>query len=263
MSFDPGTRPQAWSIKALSEHIGACPEASWDTAVEWLKSDTRKGAVRLRAQLMRKISARETEHRRLEQMYIYERDASDRGYMAIAGIDEAGRGPLVGSVVSAAVILNPEVDWSGVDDSKKLSEAKRNGLYDHIMKHARAVGVGVSDHLEIDEMGILEATRLSMKRALEALPVSADFLLIDAVRLDDIPIEQHALIKGDAKSVSIAAASIVAKVTRDRMLYALHERHPEYGFDRHKGYGTDAHYAAIRRYGVLPEHRRRFLKGII
>ena len=177
-------------------------------------------------------------------------------------MDEAGRGPLAGPVVAAAVILNPGKKILGVDDSKKLSPSKRQRLKMEIEEKAVAVSVGIVDVETIDRINILEATKLAMKKALEGLEPAADFVLIDALTLPDLTVAQYPIIKGDALSASIAAASIVAKETRDDMMRVYGELYPEYGFAKHKGYGTKDHIDAIRAYGPSPLHRRSFLKNI-
>ncbi len=194
-------------------------------------------------------------------MSVYEKQAWERGYTYIAGMDEAGRGPLAGPVVAAAVILDPQNPVYGVDDSKKLSPARRQALKREIEEKAIAVSVGMADVATIDEINILEATKLAMKRAVEGLVFRPEIVLIDAVKLELVSLEQEAIIKGDTLSVSIASASIVAKETRDDILRMYDEMYPEYGFAQHKGYGTAAHYEAIRKYGLLPIHRRSFLKS--
>ena len=193
----------------------------------------------------------------------YENQAREQGIVLVAGMDEAGRGPLAGPVVAAAVILNPENPVYGVDDSKKLSPKKRAALKAEIEEKAISVGVGIVDVETIDSINILEATKLAMKKAVAALDPQPQQLLIDAVQLKDLPIPQQPIIKGDALSVSIAAASIIAKETRDEMLKAYDELYPEYGFASHKGYGTKQHMDAIRTYGPLPIHRKTFIKNIV
>ena len=178
-------------------------------------------------------------------------------------MDEAGRGPLAGPVVAACVILDPERPVYGVNDSKKLSPKRRAELKAEIEKKALAIGVGIVDEKTIDEINILEATKLAMKQAVQNLGVLPEILLIDALTLKDLPIPQEGIIKGDAKSVSIAAASIIAKETRDAMLMELDQQYPEYGFASHKGYGTPQHIQAIKEYGPLPVHRRSFIKNFI
>lgn len=194
--------------------------------------------------------------------YAYEKRAGEQGFSAVCGIDEAGRGPLAGPVCAAAVILPPDCDIPGLNDSKKLSEKKREALFPVIQEKALAFGIGWATAEEIDRVNILQATFLAMVRAVEALPAPADYALVDGNRMPPLPIPGETIVKGDATSASIAAASILAKVSRDRLLRRLDEEHPEYGFAKHKGYGTQAHYEAIRKYGLLPEHRRSFLKNL-
>jgi len=202
----------------------------------------------------------EKEIQRLEEMYIYEREAFRQGIRFVAGIDEAGRGPLAGPVVAACVMLPENCLIEGVNDSKKLSAAKREQLYEIIMEKAISVGVGIVDEKTIDEINILNAAKLAMKKAVEQVVPAPELLLIDAVELPDVSIPQKPIIKGDALSFSIAAASIIAKVTRDRMLDELDEKYPVYGFRQHKGYGTAQHIAAIKKYGICPIHRISFTK---
>ncbi|MBH0188101.1 MAG: ribonuclease HII [Nitrospira sp.] len=188
----------------------------------------------------------------------FEQEARRCGYRRIAGIDEAGRGPLAGPVVAAAVILPVHVRLVGVDDSKQLSEAERERLYPGILEKAVGVGIGVADAGEIDTLNILEATRLAMRRAIENVAPLPDYLLTDAVILPDIRIPLRPIIKGDALSLSIAAASIIAKVTRDRLMAAYHERFPQYNFLSHKGYGTAEHLQRLAQFGPCSIHRRTF-----
>jgi len=192
----------------------------------------------------------------------YERELWGQGIIHIAGLDEAGRGCLLGDVVAAAVILPRDLEIPGVNDSKKLSAKKREALYELIMDQALAVGVGRVDAATIDRINIKQASHLAMKQALEALKVVPDYLLIDAEKLDS-PIRQLSVIHGDALSQSIAAASIIAKVTRDRLCLEWDLAYPEYGIAVHKGYGTKAHRAAIQQYGACPLHRRSFLSNIL
>jgi ribonuclease HII len=188
----------------------------------------------------------------------FELEARRRGYRLIAGLDEAGRGPLAGPVVAAAVILPTRCRLAGVDDSKQVSESARVQLYEVIIRRARAVGVGIATEQEIDCLNILEATRLAMRRALASLTPSADCLLIDAVILSNLAIPSRPIIKGDTLSISIAAASIVAKVTRDRMMAVYHQTYPDYNFLSHKGYGTEEHLQRLAQYGPCAIHRRTF-----
>lgn len=180
----------------------------------------------------------------------------------ICGVDEAGRGPLVGAVVAGAVVLDPENPIDGLRDSKKLSAARREYLYEQIMEKAKAWGIGQSSPAEIDRMNILQATMLAMRRAAEDLATRMgswpNKALIDGNRCPELPIAAEAIIKGDAKEPAISAASILAKVTRDRQMQILHERHPQYGFAQHMGYPTEAHFAALKEYGACEEHRKSF-----
>ena len=203
----------------------------------------------------------EEERRRLADMSAYEKEYADMGL--ICGVDEAGRGPLAGPVVAAAVMLPKDEEILFLNDSKKLSEKKREALFDEIKEKAVSYGIGIVDHERIDEINILQATYEAMRKAVEALDPQPDICLNDAVTVPGIQIKQVPIIKGDAKSVSIAAASILAKVTRDRLMVELGKKYPEYGFEKHKGYGTKAHTEAILRYGPVPEHRRTFLKKLL
>ncbi len=180
----------------------------------------------------------------------------------VCGVDEAGRGPLVGAVVAGAVVLDPNNPIDGLKDSKKLTAARREYLYEQIMEKAKAWGVGEASPLEIDQINILQATMLAMRRTIEDLTARLgawpDKALIDGNRCPELPIAAEAIVKGDAKEPAISAASIVAKVTRDRQMMSLHERHPEYGFAQHMGYPTEAHFAALKQYGACDQHRRSF-----
>jgi ribonuclease HII len=191
-------------------------------------------------------------------MLMFERLGYQMGFMKIAGIDEAGRGPLAGPVVAAAVVLREDHRIEGVDDSKKLTETVRNKLYDTIMDEALAVSVGVCDNLIIDRINILQATLKAMERAVTGLEVAPDYLLIDGISRTSLTIPQRTLKKGDSRSLSIAAASIVAKVTRDRMMIEYDCHYPGYGFAGHKGYGSMSHLEAIKLLGPCPIHRVTF-----
>ena len=191
-----------------------------------------------------------------QELMEYEIKANDKGYKFIAGVDEAGRGPLAGPVVAAAVILNRDTDIQGLDDSKKLSPKKREELYPKIQTMAHGVAVVRSD--VIDKINILQATRLAMKLAVEKLLITPNILLIDGNQKIESTIEQWTIVKGDSKSISIAAASILAKVTRDRIMAKYHNEYPQYEFSRHKGYGTQRHRDLIAEYGPCPIHRKTF-----
>ena len=193
----------------------------------------------------------------------YENRAYDNGYEAVCGVDEAGRGPLAGPVYAAAVILPSDCVIEGLNDSKKLTEKKREALFDEIKEKALAYGIASADEKEIDEINILNATFLAMKRAIASLSVKPDLALIDGNQKPHTDIEEVTVIKGDAKSMSIAAASVLAKVSRDRFMLEMAEKYPQYEFARHKGYGTKLHYEKIAQYGVCDIHRRTFLKKIL
>lgn len=191
---------------------------------------------------------------------IHEDAARAQGYSLICGIDEAGRGPLAGPVAAAAVILPENCVIDGLNDSKKLTEKKREALYDVICREAIAYAVSMVDHRLIDEINILEATYKAMQQAVEALPVKAEFALVDGNRSKGLAIPFTCVVGGDAISPSIAAASVLAKVTRDRYMLEMDEKYPVYGFAKHKGYGSKAHYAALLEHGACPIHRQTFLK---
>ncbi len=201
----------------------------------------------------------EQELKRLEDMRVYERMYEEQGL--VCGVDEAGRGPLAGPVAAAAVILPKDCRILYLNDSKKLSAARREALYEEICQKAVAYGVGLASAEEIDELNILQATYLAMKRALDQLSQTPAVLLNDAVTIPGVTIPQVPIVKGDAKSLSIAAASVLAKVTRDQIMTACDPIFPEYGFARHKGYGTAAHIEALRAFGPCSMHRRTFIRN--
>lgn len=195
--------------------------------------------------------------------YEFENIAVNNGFTAVCGVDEAGRGPLAGPVYAAAVILPQGLAIEGLNDSKKLSEKKRELLYDEITKNAVAWSVAFATEQEIDEINILQATFLAMKRAVEGLTPKADYALIDGNRMPPLEIKGETVVKGDSRSMSIAAASILAKVTRDRFMLEVDKLYPQYQFSKHKGYGTKLHYEMLAQHGVSPVHRRSFLKKIL
>ena len=204
----------------------------------------------------------EAEIARLEGMKEYERQYAGKGF--ICGVDEAGRGPLAGPVVAAAVILPDDETFIYLNDSKKVTEKRREALYEQIVSKAVSYGIGIVSHDIIDEINILQATYRAMREAVANMTVRPAVCLVDAVTIPGLEedIEQVPIIKGDAKSVSIAAASVLAKVTRDRIMVELGTKYPQYGFEKHKGYGTKAHIEAIREFGPCPEHRRTFIKNV-
>lgn len=222
-----------------------------------------KGESKILAKLQKEKAALELENERFRNMCTYEEAAYNEGIKIIAGIDEAGRGPLAGPVVAACVILPEEVFIKGLNDSKKLTPSKRDLLYEEIREKAVALGVGMADEKCIDEINILNATKRAMKMAVESIKPVPELLLIDAVKLDDVGIRQLPIIKGDALSISIAAASIIAKVTRDSLIDEMDEHYPLYGFKKHKGYGTEEHINAIKKYGICPIHRLSFTKNFM
>lgn len=223
--------------------------------------DERAGVQRMISVYRRKREALEKERARLSLMSVYEREYAD--YEQICGIDEAGRGPLAGPVVAGAVILPRDCEILGVNDSKKLSAQKREQLYGEIMEKAVAAAVGIVSPARIDQINILQATYEAMREAIAGLRVRPGILLNDAVTIPGISIKQVPIIKGDAKSVSIAAASILAKVTRDRIMVRYEEQFPGYGFASNKGYGSAEHIAALRRLGPSPIHRRTFIGNFV
>lgn len=195
--------------------------------------------------------------------YSYEQNALNKGYKTVCGIDEAGRGPLAGPVYAAAVILPMGLEIEGLNDSKKLSEKKREALFDIICEKSVAYSIGIATEKEIDEINILNATFLAMNRAVEGLSVKPDYALVDGNRHPGLSIPDETIVKGDGKSMSVAAASIIAKVSRDRFMLKIAEEYPEYCFEKHKGYGTALHYEMIEKYGVSPVHRKSFLKKVL
>lgn len=192
----------------------------------------------------------------------FEKEALAKGYKSVCGVDEAGRGPLAGPVCAAAVILPEGVIIDGVNDSKKLSEKKRESLFDVIREQALSYTIAYATVDEIEEINILNATMLAMRRAIDGLDIKADYAMIDGNKIPPLDIDAECIVKGDAKSMSIACASILAKVSRDRLLYKYAEEYPMYGFDKHKGYGTKVHREAILKYGPCPYHRKSFLKKL-
>ena len=222
-----------------------------------LQKDERKGVQVLLQRFLRRKEKEEALIIQYERMLNFEHRCREQGFNMIAGIDEAGRGPLAGPVVAAAVILNPKEPIIGLNDSKKLSKTKRQALVKQIKEHALIIGVGIVSAKEIDNINIYQASILAMEKAVHDLNVTPDFLLIDAMKIN-LPIQQLSIIKGDARSVSIAAASIIAKETRDNIMEEINLRYPGYAFDKHMGYGTEVHLEAIKRLGPCPEHRLSF-----
>ena len=249
------------SVAEIKQEFEKSGEKEWPLLWERYSTDERSGVINIIKKYQRKSINLQEERARLVSMRKYEEQYRD--CRLICGIDEAGRGPLAGPVVAGAVILPADCEILYLNDSKKLSAAKREQLYDEIMEKAVAVGVGMAGPARIDEINILQATYEAMRAAVFDLGVKPDILLNDAVTIPGIEIPQVPIIKGDARSVSIAAASIIAKVTRDRLMVQYDEVLPGYGFARHKGYGSKEHIEAIRELGPTPIHRRSFIGNFI
>ncbi|PKK91885.1 MAG: ribonuclease HII [Candidatus Wallbacteria bacterium HGW-Wallbacteria-1] len=233
------------------------------TEFEMVFGDSRKGVQKLFATWRKSLDVAQQLAERFTQMIRHEREAAEKGFRVIAGIDEAGRGPLAGPVVAAAVVLNLDDPILGLDDSKKLSAGKRDELYAEIVSRSLGWSVGTVDSETIDRINILNATKKAMAEAIEGLPDLADFLLIDHVSLKKIDISQLSITRGESHSASIAAASIVAKVTRDRIMEEYSRDYPQYGFSRNKGYGSREHIENLRIHGPCPIHRSSFIGGIL
>lgn len=248
-------------IGDIKIELQAADENELPVFIETYAADERSGVQALVEKAQKKLGAWEKEKERIETMKRYEKEYDSYGY--ICGIDEVGRGPLAGPVVAGAVILPKDCKILYLNDSKQLSAKKREELYEVIMREAVAVGIGFSSQERIDEINILQATYEAMREAISKLPVKPDILLNDAVTIPQVTIPQVPIIKGDAQSVSIAAASIVAKVTRDRLMVEYDSIYPEYHFAENKGYGAAAHIEALKKYGPTPIHRRTFIQHFV
>ena len=248
-------------IGEIQKELKAAEDAMLPSFIETYRTDARAGVQKLVEQAGKRIERLEAERARTEKLWRYEREYAMCRY--ICGVDEAGRGPLAGPVVAGAVILPKDCDILYINDSKQLSAAKREMLYDIIMEQAVAVGVGIVGPQRIDEINILQATYEAMREAISKLSVEPDILLNDAVKIPGIPVRQVPIVKGDAKSISIGAASIVAKVTRDRLMLEYDRIMPEYGFASHKGYGSREHIEALQRHGASPIHRKSFIGNFV
>ncbi|MBQ6446312.1 ribonuclease HII [Cytobacillus oceanisediminis] len=244
------------TMKEIKEALEAINEKN-DPFILELQKDERKGAQKLLKAWLKRIDKEQRLHDHFVTMNHYEKEIRNQGYTYIAGIDEVGRGPLAGPVVTAAVILPEDFYLPGIDDSKKLSEKKRELFYEVIQQEAIAIGVGIIQPAEIDRINIYQATKKGMLEAVQELSQTPDYLLIDAMKLAT-PYPSQSLIKGDSKSVSIAAASIIAKVTRDRMMKELHQEYPDYHFASNMGYGTQEHLVALKECGITIHHRKSF-----
>ena len=248
-------------IGTIKEELQAAEDTSLPFFIEEYETDARSGVQKLVEQAKKRLQKLEAEKKRIYALQEYERKYPDAAL--ICGIDEVGRGPLAGPVVAGAVILPKDCDILYINDSKKLSAAKREELYDIIMEQAVATGLGTIGPDRIDEINILQATYEAMRQAIAQLSPQPDLLLNDAVTIPKVTIPQVPIIKGDAKSISIGAASIIAKVTRDRMMVYYDSIYPEYGFASNKGYGSAEHIAALKKYGPTPIHRRTFIKNFV
>ena len=249
------------SISEIKKEFENSDENSWEKLCGFYEQDSRIGVQNLAARYRKKQAALVQERERLKQMHFYEEKYSQ--YRCICGIDEAGRGPLAGPVVAGAVILPADCEILYLNDSKKLSAARREELYDEIMEKALAVGVGMADEKVIDDINILQADYHAMRIAISKLSVKPQVLLNDAVTIPGVDIKQVPIIKGDTLSASIAAASIIAKVTRDRMMVTYDGVYPGYGFASNKGYGSKEHIEALKIMGPCEIHRRSFIKNFV
>ena len=249
------------SIAQIKKEFAEAKEGSLEEMFAQYPMDERSGVKAVLNSNRKKQEKLAKERVRLEEMRSYEHQYERYGY--VCGIDEAGRGPLAGPVVAGAVILPEDCEILWLNDSKQLSQKKREALYDEIMEKALAVSVGMASPARIDEINILQATYEAMREAIAGLKIRPQVLLNDAVKIPQVEISQVPIIKGDAKSLSIAAASVIAKVTRDRLMKDYDKLMPEYGFAKHKGYGSAAHMEAIRKFGSSPIHRQSFIKNII
>lgn len=249
------------AIGMIKEELRAATIGELPVFIEKYHTDERKGVQKMCLQAKKRMDAFEVEKLRTKKMYSFEEEYAD--YKFICGIDEVGRGPLAGPVMAGAVILPKDEILYYLNDSKKLSAAKREDLYQVIMDKAIATGIGSALPAKIDEINILQATYEAMREAINKLEFTPDIILIDAVRIPDIEIPQVPIIKGDAKSASIAAASIISKVTRDRLMVEYDQVLPQYGFKSNKGYGSAGHIAAIKEHGISPIHRKSFIKNFI
>lgn len=246
------------TITTIKAKFAAAKEQELAKLILLYQKDDRVGVLQEIQRAEKRIQKWEQEKKRTASLWEYEKRYC--AYTHICGIDEAGRGPLAGPVVAGAVILPKDCEILYIDDSKKLSEKKREELYTQIMDQALATGIGMAGPRRIDEINILQATYEAMREAISKLAVLPDILLNDAVTIPEVSCPQIPIIKGDAKSISIAAASILAKVTRDRLMAGYHKDYPEYGFASNKGYGSASHIEALKKYGPTPIHRQSFIK---
>lgn len=253
----------SYTISELKEMLDNCSYEEFLEIKASVSVDSRKNVKTMIERTEKRFISQEKLIYEYNARKKYELELLNKNYKYIAGVDEVGRGPLAGPVYAAAVILDLSRDLYGIRDSKKLSEDKRNKLSEEIRKNCLAYSIGVASREEIDDYNILNATKLAMKRAVEGLSIKPDFILVDAVRIDEVQIPQMPIIKGDDLSVSIGAASIVAKVERDKHMDKMADIYPHYLFDKNKGYGTKEHIDAIKEYGICELHRRTFVKNFV
>ncbi len=255
-------KSKAPSIKEIREELNGCDISEMHDFINRHSADERNGVIALVKSASKKLDAWNKELKRIDTLREFEKKYEEQ-YEYICGIDEVGRGPLAGPVVACAVILPKGCVIMGVNDSKKLSAAKREALYDEILEKAVAVGIGYADHTRIDEINILQATYEAMRQAVAALDPAPDLLLNDAVTIPDLTMQQIPIVHGDARSISIGAASIVAKVTRDRLMDELDKVYPGYGFAKNKGYGTQEHIEGLKKLGPCEIHRKTFITHFV
>lgn len=250
------------SIDVIRKRLKLLSQEELRVAEDILKSDKRIGVQKLGSSLERQRLKREESVKRILRMREKEEELKSRGHLFVAGVDEAGRGPLAGPVVAACIVMKEDSCIFEVDDSKKIKEDVREKLFDRVIADSISFGIGLSTNEEIDEINILQATFLAMKRAIRYLKPSAEYLLIDGNQtVPELTIQQEAVVQGDSSCYSIACASILAKVYRDRLMREYDRLYPEFQFAKNKGYGTAEHYEALKKWGITPIHRRSFLHG--
>ncbi|MCC8097282.1 MAG: ribonuclease HII [Eubacterium sp.] len=251
------------SVKEIEKIIRNLKPEEIPEGVRVFENDERTSVKKLVLAAYKRYNKYLDEAERVKALWAYENELFDEGFRYVCGVDEVGRGPLAGPVVTAAVILKKGCFIPYINDSKKLSEKRREELYDIIMNEAVSVSIAMESHEVIDEINILQATLRAMNKAVSGLETKADYVLVDAVTIPGLVVPQKGIIKGDGKSISIAAASIIAKVTRDRLMVKEAENYPGYGFERNKGYGSAEHIRAIKERGLCTIHRRSFTKGFV
>ncbi|MPW26067.1 ribonuclease HII [Alkalibaculum sp. M08DMB] len=251
------------SISQIKQEINKIVISEYPEFINRLDLDDRGGVQQLKDSLISKYNKYTKEKQRIQQLKSYESSLYNRGYKLVAGMDEVGRGPLAGPVVSCAIVLPESSNILYVNDSKKLSSSKREELYYAIKEDALSIGIGIIEKDIIDDINIFQGTKQSMVDAVDNLRLLPEIVLIDAMHIEALQIPQKSILKGDEKCYSIAAASIIAKVTRDRIMDSYHDAYPEYNFKSNKGYGTNEHIEAIKKYGICPIHRLSFLNNIL